>query len=174
MRRIEAALEFSRTEFQRAQTLARTRHDLGQALDKAKFESKPTKPRWRARRRSWKSGATNAPARRRGSPIRQRRRERTRPAASSSAPVSGRVLKIKQESEAVVRPGAPLVEIGDPRDLEVVADLLSTDAVRSQGGRRCGSTAGAARRSAGPGHTRRTGGFHQGLGARHRGAAGPP
>jgi HlyD family secretion protein len=46
------------------------------------------------------------------------------------APVSGRVLKILQESEAVVSAGTPLIEIGDPRDLEVVADLLSTDAVR--------------------------------------------
>jgi HlyD family secretion protein len=46
------------------------------------------------------------------------------------APVSGRVLKIVQESEAVVQAGTPLIEIGDPRELEVVADLLSTDAIQ--------------------------------------------
>jgi HlyD family secretion protein len=46
------------------------------------------------------------------------------------APASGNVLRILQESEAVVPAGAPLIEIGDPRDLEVVADLLSTEAVR--------------------------------------------
>ena len=46
------------------------------------------------------------------------------------APVTGRVLKIYQESENVVLPGTPLIDIGDPRDLEVVADLLSTDAVQ--------------------------------------------
>jgi HlyD family secretion protein len=40
------------------------------------------------------------------------------------------VLKINQESEAAVQAGAPLVEIGDPLDLEVIADLLSTDAVQ--------------------------------------------
>jgi HlyD family secretion protein len=50
------------------------------------------------------------------------------------APVSGRVLKIHQESEAVVKAGTPLVDIGDPRNLEVVADLLSTDAVRIEVG----------------------------------------
>jgi HlyD family secretion protein len=44
--------------------------------------------------------------------------------------VTGRVLKINQESEAVVQVGAPLIEIGDPLDLEVVAELLSTDAVK--------------------------------------------
>jgi HlyD family secretion protein len=46
------------------------------------------------------------------------------------APVSGRVLKVIQESEAVVQAGTPLIEIGDPLDLDVVADLLSTDAVQ--------------------------------------------
>ncbi len=46
------------------------------------------------------------------------------------APVTGRVLKIVQDSEAVVQAGAPLIDIGDPLDLEVVADLLSTDAVQ--------------------------------------------
>jgi HlyD family secretion protein len=46
------------------------------------------------------------------------------------APASGKVLKIIQDSEAPVLPGAPLVDIGNPLDLEVVADLLSTDAVQ--------------------------------------------
>jgi HlyD family secretion protein len=50
------------------------------------------------------------------------------------SPVTGRVLRIIQESEAVVPAGAPLIEIGDPRDLEIVADLLSTDAVRIKPG----------------------------------------
>ena len=46
-----------------------------------------------------------------------------------TAPVSGLVLKVTQESETVVQPGTPILEIGDPRDLEVVVDVLSTDAV---------------------------------------------
>jgi len=46
-----------------------------------------------------------------------------------TAPVSGLVLKVVQESETVVQPGMPILEIGDPRDLEVVVDVLSTDAV---------------------------------------------
>ncbi|MDA1098376.1 MAG: efflux RND transporter periplasmic adaptor subunit [Proteobacteria bacterium] len=45
------------------------------------------------------------------------------------APVSGTILRVYRESEAVVQAGAPLVEIGDPTDLEIVVDLLSTDAV---------------------------------------------
>jgi HlyD family secretion protein len=44
------------------------------------------------------------------------------------------VLKVIQESEAVVPAGAPLIEIGDPLDLDVLADLLSTDAVQIKPG----------------------------------------
>lgn len=46
------------------------------------------------------------------------------------APVTGVVLKRLRESESVVPAGEPLLEIGDPKNLEVVSDLLSTDAVR--------------------------------------------
>jgi HlyD family secretion protein len=50
------------------------------------------------------------------------------------APVAGRVLRVPQESEAVIAAGAPLVEIGDPSRLEVVAEFLSQDAVRMRVG----------------------------------------
>ena len=46
------------------------------------------------------------------------------------APVDGVVLKRMRESASVVPVGEPLLEIGDPHTLEVVSDLLSTDAVR--------------------------------------------
>jgi HlyD family secretion protein len=46
------------------------------------------------------------------------------------SPVAGRVLRVVQESEAVVALGAPLLEIGDPADLEVVVDVLSGDALQ--------------------------------------------
>jgi HlyD family secretion protein len=51
-----------------------------------------------------------------------------------TAPVSGQVLKIVQESETIVQPGTPLIEIGDPRDLEIVVDVLSIDAVEVRPG----------------------------------------
>jgi HlyD family secretion protein len=53
-----------------------------------------------------------------------------------TAPVDGVVLRRLRESESVVPAGDPLVEIGDPRRLEIVADLLSTDAVRIAPGAR--------------------------------------
>lgn len=50
------------------------------------------------------------------------------------APVSGRVLRVMIESEQVVQAGTPLLQIGDPADLEIVADLLSRDAVQIKPG----------------------------------------
>ena len=44
------------------------------------------------------------------------------------------VLQRLHDSEGVIGAGTPLLVIGDPRDLEVVTDLLSTDAVRVQPG----------------------------------------
>jgi len=52
------------------------------------------------------------------------------------SPVDGVVLKRVHESESVVPAGERLVEIGDPSRLEIVADLLSTDAVRVRTGAR--------------------------------------
>lgn len=52
------------------------------------------------------------------------------------APVDGVILTHHRESQAVVPAGEPLLDIGDPRDLEVVADLLSSDAVRVTAGDR--------------------------------------
>jgi HlyD family secretion protein len=45
------------------------------------------------------------------------------------SPVSGQVLRVHQKSAAVVQAGAVLMEVGDPAALEVVVDLLTTDAV---------------------------------------------
>jgi len=50
------------------------------------------------------------------------------------SPVRGRVLQVLHESERVVAAGTPLVLVGDPSSLEIVADFLTTDAVRIQPG----------------------------------------
>jgi HlyD family secretion protein len=57
------------------------------------------------------------------------------PAASNCcvevrSPQSGSVLRELQESERVVTSGTALFEIGDPADIDIVVELLSTDAVK--------------------------------------------
>ncbi len=46
------------------------------------------------------------------------------------SPVDGMVLRILHKSESTVPVGTPLVEIGNPEDLEVNIEMLSTNAVR--------------------------------------------
>lgn len=65
-----------------------------------------------------------ASAGRGGSPLRLR------------APVTGVVLRVAQQSEATIAAGAVLLEIGDPGQLEVVAQLLTDDAVLARPGTR--------------------------------------
>lgn len=52
------------------------------------------------------------------------------------APANGMVLSIENVSERPVAAGTLLLTIGDPSDLEIVADLLSSDAVRLPGNAR--------------------------------------
>jgi HlyD family secretion protein len=63
------------------------------------------------------------------------------PAAASGAnafkvraPVAGRVLRVVQPSETMVALGAPLLEIGDIRQIEIVAELLTNDALQARPG----------------------------------------
>ncbi|HEY0633954.1 MAG TPA: HlyD family efflux transporter periplasmic adaptor subunit [Gammaproteobacteria bacterium] len=53
-----------------------------------------------------------------------------------TTPVNGRVLRLYQQSEGVVGAGQPLLEVGDPAQLEVVVEVLSADAVRIAPGMR--------------------------------------
>jgi HlyD family secretion protein len=132
VRRVAAALDFSKTEFQRAQTLLRTQSTSAQAFDKAKFDVATNE----AALASAKAQVDMRRAVRTSLAARLMDPANAAPSGVPTccirvlAPASGRVLKIVQDSEATVPPGTPLVEIGNPLDLEVVADLLSNDAVQ--------------------------------------------
>lgn len=50
------------------------------------------------------------------------------------SPLAGTVLRLFEEHERVVMAGTPLLEVGDPNDLEVVIPVLSGDAARIKEG----------------------------------------
>ena len=52
------------------------------------------------------------------------------------SPESGSVLRLTHESETPISAGTPVIEIGDPADVEIVTDLLSSDAVKIKPGSR--------------------------------------
>jgi HlyD family secretion protein len=132
VKRLEAALEFYRTEFQRAQTLARSQSISAQAFDKSKYEVASNEAALASARAQidFRRAMRSSAAARLIDPARVTASAEPTCCVRVLAPASGRVLRIIQDSEAVMLPGAPLVDIGNPLDLEIVADLLSTDAVQ--------------------------------------------
>ena len=55
-------------------------------------------------------------------------------ALSLRAPASGKILRVESDSERVVVAGTPLLTLGNPQRMEIVADVLSQDAVRLRPG----------------------------------------
>lgn len=53
-----------------------------------------------------------------------------------TSPVGGRILRVMQESARMVPAGFPLMEVGDPTDLEIRIEVLSRDGVMIQPGAR--------------------------------------
>jgi HlyD family secretion protein len=133
VRRIEAALDFSRSDVRRAEALTRTNSIPERTLEKARLDVATNE----AALASAKAQHDVRRSERAVVAARLINPSTATPADTSSdcciqllAPASGVVLKVIQDSEAVVLSGRPLIDIGNPLDLEVVADLLSTDAVQ--------------------------------------------
>ena len=136
LRRVQAELEFAQAELARYEGLA-ARHAISQNdLDAA---------RRRARTAEAALQESRAGLRVSESELEQARARLVAPGGRRDpgadcecvlvrSPVSGRILRVLTESEGVVTSGAPLVEVGDPQRLEVVVDLLSTEAVKVQPG----------------------------------------
>lgn len=134
--RLEADRAFARRDLIRIETLARDGVVSGRALEEAETAITVTEHALAAARAELavqQSERARITARLATSPA-------DAPAAPRAgeirllAPATGRVLRVLQESEAVVAAGTPLIQVSDPADLEVVADLLSTDAVRVEVG----------------------------------------
>ena len=128
-KRAEAALSLARSELERHRELFDQKIVSQQTLDSAQTEARAAEEAFRAAEFAKASAehqlemaqarllqATGGPSA--GEPIEIR------------APIDGVVFKRHRWSEAVVQAGEPLLELGDPRRLEIVSDLLSTDAVR--------------------------------------------
>ena len=133
--RASAALEQARTELERSEALARqgflspNQNETGRLsvrlrdkeLDSARQEEAAAQHELeRARITLRQSATTSLPAPQRSFEVR--------------APVSGMVIKLWQQSEATVAAGTPLLELGDPAQLDVVVDVLTEDAASMQPG----------------------------------------
>jgi HlyD family secretion protein len=138
IRRAESELEFAKSDLKRAQSLAQRGTISARTLEKAALEVDVREAglaQARANLDLRKRELESAKAKLIGP---EESPQKTKSDASCcvqvKAPESGRVLKIHHESEQIVRAGEPLLEIGNPQDLEIVVDLLSTDAVKVREG----------------------------------------
>jgi HlyD family secretion protein len=132
VRQAESDLKFARSDLSRAQILAekgvissRAREEAELNLSVKQAEVRKAEAGLELRRREFQS------ARMRELEPNQMQLQAAEDqcCVAITAPSSGVVLKILTESEQVVQAGTTLLETGDPHDLEIVVDLLSSDAV---------------------------------------------
>ena len=134
----ESELEFAESELDRANRLVERNLVSERELDRAKKEHKTKQASVStaiASIRARESELAKAKARL-VTPVEIRDSNMECKCLSIFAPITGSILRVLHESEGVVEPGAPLVEIGDIRDLEIVVDFLSVDAVQIKAGQR--------------------------------------
>jgi len=138
LERADADLEYALTELRRQQRLMDRGAASERELDTAQREYRTARASV-ANARAALQQATFELDRARArlvSPVEARDPEGDCECIPVRPPVTGRVLRVLHESAGVVRAGEPLLEIGDPENLEVVVDLLSADAVRVSPGDR--------------------------------------
>ena len=128
----EATRDFAEAEYKRVQPLAERGTYSKSAFDKAHMEAQTAAAALDTAKASLRVREFELQTARAAllDPGSQRSTEDEHCCFTVYAPVSGTILRVFQESEAVVTAGAPLVEIGNPADLEIVVDFLSTDAVK--------------------------------------------
>ncbi len=136
--RAEAEMAFARTELERAEALVARSAVSERSLDEARLSL-------RVKTVALESARAEVAVKREQRDLAAAELEQPVSASDSAspsccipltAPVDGQVLSLRVESAQVVAAGTPLVEIGDPADLEIVVDLLSSDAVRITEGAR--------------------------------------
>lgn len=134
VQRNKATYEQARRELERSENLARSGVISRQELERAQTAVSTGLREYEAARSKAESAAHEVEVARAALLA----GNQSVPAASVRVhtPTGGRVLRVVEESERVVIAGAPLVEVSNPANLEVVIELLSTDAVKVSPGAR--------------------------------------
>jgi len=128
-----AALDKSAADLARTHKLARQNFISASALEQAELALKLDQRELEATKFDELAAQHEAAAARAALYRLRQETSGTKPAGQQwevRTPVAGKVLKMLQESESVVSVGTPLLEIGQPTELEGVVDVLSSDAVQ--------------------------------------------
>jgi HlyD family secretion protein len=134
VKRAEASLGFAQDEAKRLRTLHASQGTSKQALDQTEFQLRAAEQDYAAAQFGERVASNELNMARAAIASMSGNAKSAGNALTLNAPISGRVLRVYQESEGVVQPGMPLIEVGDPSRLEVVVDVLSTEAVKIEPG----------------------------------------
>ena len=127
--RNQASYEQTRRDLERCEILARSGDISRQELEKARTAVTTSLREYEAARSKSQTAAHEVEVAR-AALLAANQRSAQSSVVKVHAPTGGKVLRIIEESERVVAAGAPLVELSNPSKLEVVIELLSTDAVK--------------------------------------------
>lgn len=127
-------MDQARRDRDRAENLAKERVISDQALDLARNTAVTAAQEFKAAQYSVQVAASELKIARAGLVSVDANPRKARPLIQLSSPVSGRVLRVLEKSERVVQAGTPIVILGEPDKIEIVADVLSTDAVKIRPG----------------------------------------
>lgn len=130
----QAELDFALSELGRAEKLAKRNTISASALDRAQLEAKTrqaaldtAKAATKVRRYELENARAALIEAGEGQPDSG---TATGCCVPVRAPVNGKILSVLHESAGIVAAGDPLIEVGNPEAIEIIADLLSTDAVQ--------------------------------------------
>lgn len=132
LKRLQSDLQFARDNLKRAQALAKTNFLAQSTLQKAGTEVEVLEAQIGSAEAAIelrKAELASAEARL-IPPSDPNRKSEASCCVYLTAPVDGVILSVFARSEQPVAIGTKIAEIGDPADLEVTVDLLSSDAVR--------------------------------------------
>lgn len=132
--RVRADCEQARREFERAEKLVESGDIPKQEFERMKNAEKTCQQQLEAAKFRARAAASEVEVAKAALIAVQRAgQSNTAATVAVRAPVRGRVLRVLEESERVVAPGTPLIELSS-QSLEIVVDVLSTDAVKIKPG----------------------------------------
>jgi len=125
--------EQARRDLARAEGLAKEGVVSTQLLEQARNAETTSRQEWDAAKFSALAAASEVKLARSGL-VGMDAGKTGRKVLSLRSPVRGRVLRVIEKSERVVPAGAPVLVVGDPARIEIVTDVLTTDAVNVKPG----------------------------------------
>jgi len=120
-----AAREYATNELDRAQKLADSKLVAQSVLEGAKTRLRTAKA---------EEALARAEVSRARSALLSAESQDTAASMPIRAPASGYILEVPQQSESAIQIGTPIVVLGDPTRIDIVAEFLSQDALRIEAG----------------------------------------